>query len=227
MPTIRKPDVILARKQAISASQNGGHLDPTRAPLQPFDWPIIDRTVADKCYKKKIDPAPASYSTSLSLYIPVAKNVRKPRPIPDHEESTPSVEESQDDELDAEGENEEPGDDEIVQLAGREDDEAGEDGEDGEGQRREQTWEDGEDKEGKDKAALKKVFLHDKYRKIRTVRTETALVGGGGHPSEEIKTHERIGNHTSAHKSSPNVQNALYASEMLNRGVYIMSELSE
>jgi hypothetical protein len=99
--------------------------------LQPFDWPmicIIDRTVADKCYKKKIDPAPASYSTSLSLYIPVAKNVRKPRPIPDHEESTPSVEESQDDELDAEEENEEPGDDEIVQLAGREDDKAGEDG---------------------------------------------------------------------------------------------------
>lgn len=179
MPTIRKPDVVLARKRAIAASQNGGPILPTRAPFQPFDWSMIDLTEELKCYKKKIDLPPASYSSSLSLYIPVIKDIRKPlktRPIPDPGESTPSVEDL-DDEVDAEEENEEPEDDEIVRWAGREDDEAGKDGEDGEGQPSEQSEEGEEGEEDEESEEDEEGSVHEGNTRA-TSKSLTADISG-------------------------------------------------
>jgi hypothetical protein len=176
MPTIQNPDIILARKQTIVASQKGEHLDPTQAPLQPFHWSIIDLTVEDKCYKKKIDPPPVSYSTPLSLYIPVAKDVRKPldtRPIPDPGESAPSVEDL-DDELD--GEEEEPEDNKIPQRAGRAYDRAkkyGEDGEDGE----EEGKESKESEEGEESEEDREGSVHEGNTKA-TSKSPTADILG-------------------------------------------------
>ena len=211
------PDVILARKQAIVSSQNGGHLDPTRAPFQPFDWSIIDLTVKSKCYKKKMDPPPACYSTSLSLYIPVVKDVRKllkTGPIQDPGESRPSVE-YLDEELDAHEENEGlEEDEEVVELGGREDDEVkeGDEGKEGVGE------EDGGLK-GNTTAICKsltadvlhisqKRFRHPQcrafpYGRIRILKTETALVGDGRHFFKEIKTYDTNGHHADCTKCAP------------------------
>ena len=86
-----------------------------------------------------MDPPPACYSTSLSLYIPVVKDVRKllkTGPIQDPGESRPSVE-YLDEELDAHEENEGlEEDEEVVELGGREDDEVkeGDEGKEGVGE---------------------------------------------------------------------------------------------
>ena len=239
MPTTRKPDVILARRQAIAASQKGGQLEPTRAPLLPFDWHMIDSPMEEKCYKKKIDPPPASYSTSLLLYIPAAKDVTKPlntRPMPDPGESMPFVEHV-DDELDVEEESEEPEDDGIMQFAGREDDEAGEDGE---SQRREQSGEgkESEDGEGSVQEGNTRATSISLIADILAFTDNIGPSSGtnvGGYappglkrrwsgvedtPSKRLK---RMKGSQPQTKASPIVQNALYASEMLNRGVHALN----
>ena len=220
-PELMNPDVILARKQAIVSSQNGGHLDPTRAPFQPFDWSIIDLTVKSKCYKKTMDPPPACYSASLSLYVPVVKDVRKPlktNPIPDPGESRPLVK-CLDEELDVQEENEGlEEDEEVVELGSREDDEVKE-GEEGEEESKEGVGEEDGGLKGNTTATCKsltadvlnisqKKFRYPQlraftYGRIRILKTETALVGDGRHSFKEIKTYDTNGHHADCTKCAP------------------------
>ena len=216
-PQLMNPDVILARKQAIVSSQNGGHLDLTRAPFQPFDWSIIDLTVKSKCYKKKMDPPPASYSTSLSLYVPVVKDVTKPLKtnlIPEPGESRPSVEYLAE-ELDVQEENEGLEEAEkFVELGGREDDGVEED-EEGEEEGKEGVSEGDGGLKINTTATCKSLtadVLH-KYRhpqrrafhcgRIHIFKTETALVGDGRHSFNEIKTYDRNVHHADCTKCAP------------------------
>lgn len=76
METIRKPDIILASRQAMIESQDGQPLNPTEPPRVPFDWHIPLVTEENKRRQKKLKRRHHKYSVRLSQYIPAASDVK-------------------------------------------------------------------------------------------------------------------------------------------------------
>jgi hypothetical protein len=75
LKTVRKPDIILASRQAMIKSQGGYALNPTEAPRVPFDWHIPRVTEENKRRQNKLERRHGMYTVHLSQYIPATSDV--------------------------------------------------------------------------------------------------------------------------------------------------------
>ena len=76
METVRKPDIILASRQAMIEAQDGQPLTPTEPPRKSFDWDIPRLTEENKRRQKKLKRHHHKYSVRLSQYILAASDVK-------------------------------------------------------------------------------------------------------------------------------------------------------
>ena len=136
LKTVRKPDIILASRQAMIESQDGQPLTPTEPPRKPFDWHIPRLTEENKRRQKKLKRRHRMYTVHLSQYIPAASDVATTPstksttdPWKRHAVVAEQKEEGEDEEGEEENDDEDGGEEEGDEEGGEEsENEKGEEG---------------------------------------------------------------------------------------------------